>query len=223
MVLAASAPPFSLSSAPTVRAIAFIDGQNLYRAAKDAFGYHVPNYGFPQLALKVCRLQSWVPKEIRFYTGIPEHAEDPHWHQFWSNKLRRMGWQGVKVFSRPLRYRDELVTLLGAQTTVRIAREKGIDVRIAIDVIRLALNREYDVALIFSQDQDFMEVADEVHEIANEQGRKIRVACAFPVSAAAPNNRGINNTEWIKLDKALYDLCLDTHDYTPRRFTKPTP
>jgi uncharacterized LabA/DUF88 family protein len=37
--------------------------------------------------------------------------------------------------------------------------EKGVDVRIALDVIRLAHRAEYDVALLFSQDQDLSEVA----------------------------------------------------------------
>jgi uncharacterized LabA/DUF88 family protein len=41
------------------------------------------------------------------------------------------------------------------------AEEKGIDVRIAIDVIRLAHRNAYDVALLFSQDQDLSELCVE--------------------------------------------------------------
>jgi hypothetical protein len=33
-----------LTEPKTKKAFVFIDGQNLYRAAKDAFGYHYPNY-----------------------------------------------------------------------------------------------------------------------------------------------------------------------------------
>ena len=51
------------------------------------------------------------------------------------------------------------------------AEEKGVDVRIAIDVIRMAHHQEYDVALIFSQDQDLSEVADEVKSISRQQSR----------------------------------------------------
>jgi uncharacterized LabA/DUF88 family protein len=42
---------------------------------------------------------------------------------------------------------------------VLTGEEKGIDVRIALDVIAEAHRRAYDVALILSQDQDLSEVA----------------------------------------------------------------
>jgi uncharacterized LabA/DUF88 family protein len=68
----------------------------------------------------------------------------------------------------------------GTTQTLLSGEEKGVDVRIALDVIRLAHQREYDVALIFSQDQDLSEVAEEIWVIAREQDRWIKVACAFP-------------------------------------------
>ena len=85
--------------------------------------------------------------------------------------------------------------------------------RIALDVIRLAHRREFDVALIFSQDQDLSEVADESRAISHEQGRWIKIACAFPFSPTSCNKRGINKTDWIKIDRATYDACLDPRDY----------
>ena len=93
------------------------------------------------------------------------------------------------------------------------AEEKGVDVRIAIDVIRMAHHQEYDVALIFSQDQDLSEVADEVRVISREQNRWIKVASAYPTSPVIPKQRGINKTDWIPLNRALYDSCIDTRDY----------
>ena len=42
------------------RAISFIDGQNLYRHAKDAFDHHHPNYDPRKLADAVCADRSWV-------------------------------------------------------------------------------------------------------------------------------------------------------------------
>jgi hypothetical protein len=80
----------------------------------------------------------------------------------------------------------------------------------------MAREEHYDVALIFSQDQDLSEVADEVKEISIQQRRWIKVACAFPVSPAYSNTRGINRTDWIPIDRALYDSCLDLNDYRPK-------
>lgn len=38
-------PSSSLFTEPAIkRAVTFVDGQNLYRSAKEAFGYHFPNY-----------------------------------------------------------------------------------------------------------------------------------------------------------------------------------
>ena len=133
-----------------------------------------------------------------------------------------MSRQGVVIYSRPLRYRNKQVRLPDGSVHAYLSgEEKGIDVRIALDVIALAHRRVYDVALIFSQDQDLSEVAEEVRVIANEQGRWIKVASAYPSSPAAANRRGINKTDWIPIDRATYDACIDPYDYRPK--AKPAP
>ena len=99
-------------------------------------------------------------QEVRFYTGVPEAADNPVWSLFWQAKLPVIGRKGAFVFSRPLRYRDRTITVAGGTQRIRVGEEKGIDVRIAIDVIRLAHRGQYDVAMIFSQDQDLSEAAD---------------------------------------------------------------
>ena len=196
------------------RAVVFVDGQNLYHAVKDAFNYTYPNYDVAALAKAVCLKQGWELIGIRFYTGIPAPDDNAAWNHFWVAKMAAMGRQGITVFSRPLRYRYRRIELPdGAQHTFLAGEEKGIDVRIAIDVIRMAHRGEYDVAVIFSQDQDLSEVAKELRVIAKEQGRWLKVASAFPASITARNRRGIESTDWIRIDKAKYDLCLDPRDY----------
>jgi hypothetical protein len=125
-----------------------------------------------------------------------------------------MGKQGIAVFSRSLRYRNTTVKLPdGTAYSFLHGEEKGIDVRIALDVIGGAIRNEYDVALIFSQDQDLSEVADEIPVIAHQQARWIRIACAYPISPTTKNRRGINSTQWIPIDRKLYDTCIDPKDY----------
>ena len=84
-------------------------------------------------------------------------------------------------------------------------QEEGIDVRIAVDVVSLAWQHAFDLALILSQDQDLSEVAREIRDIARRQDRWIEIASAFPVSPAATNRKGINWTDWIRM---TYDSCL---------------
>lgn len=200
------------------RAIAFIDGQNLFRSAKEAFGYTFPNFDPHALALSICTAQGWSLTETRFYTGVPDATDDAFWNHFWTAKLAQMGRQRVHVYSRPLRYRNKSFTLPdGSSHTLLVGEEKGIDVRIAIDVISLAHRNAYDVALVFSQDQDLSEVADEIRVIGREQDRWMKMASAFPSSPTSRNRRGINKTDWIKIDRAIYDPCIDTRDYRPKR------
>lgn len=202
---------------PVKRAIAFFDGQNLFYAAKYAFGYSWPNYDPLKLSQAICRTHGWQLVNTYFYTGLPSPDDDPFWNHFWTAKLAQMGRIGVRTFSRPLKYRNETVRLAdGKITTVLVGNEKGIDVRLALDVVSAARNDRYDVALIFSQDQDLSEVADEVRAISMQQGRWIKIACAFPVSPTYDNNRGINRTDWIRIERSTYDKCLDPRDYRPK-------
>jgi hypothetical protein len=62
----------------------------------------------------------------------------------------------------------------------------------------------------------FSEVADGVRAIARDQGRWCKIASAFPFSPTTTNRRGINKTDWIRIDRATYDACLDPPDYRPR-------
>jgi uncharacterized LabA/DUF88 family protein len=200
------------------RTIAFVDGQNLFHAAKDAFGYTFPNYDALKLCQEICNQQGWNLTKACFYTGVPDKSVDEKWYYFWRNKMGAMGRQGVQVFSRPLVYRPETIALPdGSQKSVLISREKGVDIRLALDVIRFTLRKDLDAALIFSQDQDLTEVADEIRDIAKSQNRWIKIASAYPESPAYKNKRGIDTTDWIPFDKALYDACIDPKKYFPKR------
>jgi uncharacterized LabA/DUF88 family protein len=202
---------------PVKRTIAFFDGQNLFHTVKSAFGYIYPNYDVKALAQSICAAKGWQLDQVRFYTGVPDSTDNAMWSGFWAAKLLAMSRQGVWTFSRPLRYRNQTVKLPdGTSHAFLAAEEKGVDVRIALDVIRLAHRRDYDVALVFSQDQDLSEVAAEVRTISMEQSRWIKMASAFPVSPASRNRRGINSTDWIRIDRAVYDACIDPRDYRPK-------
>ena len=50
----------------TKRAIAFIDGQNLFHAAREAYGYTFPNYNVVALSKTVCDRNGWKLEQVRF-------------------------------------------------------------------------------------------------------------------------------------------------------------
>lgn len=201
--------------------MAFFDVQNLFRHAKDAFqtshgdGYHHPNFDPLKLHLKVAEHFGLQKNLTRFYTGIPPQSESEMWSGYWSNRVLALKRAGVLVETRKLRYHTET---LSDGTIKKVAQEKGIDIRISLDLVRCTRKKEFDAAIIFSQDQDLYEAVAEVRDIAQEQGRRIQIISAFPESETASTKRGIDKTDWFPFDKAFYDACLDPRDYRPAKF-----
>lgn len=192
-----------------------MDGQNLFNSAKEAFGYDFPNYDPLKLAEAVCRIQGWKLERLYFYTGLPEVTDRRH--TFWVKKLQVLGSRGVIIFTRPVRHTLQPVLLpSGIVARARVGREKGVDVRLALDAVRYALDGSYDVALFFTQDQDIAEAVEELSRISAQSGRWIKAGCAFPVGPTTVNARGIRGAQAIRIDKALYDSCIDPNDYRPR-------
>lgn len=183
---------------PTIkRAIAFFDGQNLYHCAREAFNRPYPDFDPFKLAKKICEQKGWQLNQVRFYTGIPDEKDNEFWHHFWTAKLASMGKRRIHAFSRP----------------IRNGKEKGIDIRIALDMVRLARHGNYDVGIIFSQDQDLSEAVKEIKEQAFISDKWVKLASVFPSSPTFNNKRGINGTDWIPFDESFYSSCLDPNDY----------
>ena len=174
-----------------MRTIVFIDGQNLYHRAKAAWAgagsgstspYDWPSYDVEKLAATlVSRVPGRVLSEIRFYTGVPNRTHIPSqnfWHDFWSKKLRYLGNRGVYT------YRGRLNS--GGQ-------EKGVDVSLALDLVRATDEQRYEVAIIVSQDSDFGPAVSLAKEIAHSQDRLLTFESAFPVGPRI-SRRGVPGT-----------------------------
>ena len=124
--------------------IVFFDGQNLFRSAKTAWGpdfpYDWPSYDVEKLAQHLVSLTPGrTLKQIRFYTGVLSEAQSFEKHWFWTNKLDHLETQGIYVYRG--RVRDGVD---GPE------QEKGVDVSLAMDLIRVTYGQDYDVAIIVS-------------------------------------------------------------------------
>lgn len=193
-----------------MRTIVFFDGQNLFHLARRAWGggsapqYEWPSYDVEKLAhALVDRVAGRTIAEIRFYTGVPNPTAGPweaRWHGFWSNKIRSLKRQGIYV------YRGRVNA--GGQ-------EKGIDVSLALDLVRATYERQYEAAIIVSQDWDFGPAVRFAKEIAEAQGRQLVFESCFPAGRGV-SRRGVPGTNWVRIDKATYEACLDPTDYRPK-------
>ena len=188
---------------PSVKRVyTFFDLQNLFLSAQAAWGVKYPN--FDPIALSECivsKYSDWVLTGIRLYTGIHTTQRNLFWHKFWNKKLtfHKNADKRVDVFTAPLHYNKG------------IASEKGVDIRIALDLVRAARLNRCDVVVLFSRDTDFAEVAKEIRAIAKEKQRWIKIASVMPDNPA--RKRGIDGTDWIRLSQSEYNNCLDPNNY----------
>jgi uncharacterized LabA/DUF88 family protein len=179
------------------------------------FGCTHPNYDVEKLARAVCAPRGWQLDKVFFYTGVPSASDNVLWSTFWDNKLAALNRNPlVQVYRRSLVYRAKKIEVPGfGEHTVEIGQEKGIDVRLALDVLDTAHRNLFDVAVIFSQDQDLNELVRLIHAVSASEKRWLKIASAYPFNGSTGNKRGINNTDWCPIDRATYESCIDPHDY----------
>lgn len=135
------------------RVMVFVDGANLLWTAKEWRGKL--NFQVDVLKLIDTLVNNRFLVRPYFYCGQsvpPENAQIKFFH-----KLR---YSGVSVVTRPLKK-------IGDRWT-----EKGIDVALVTDLLRLAFRNVFDVAIIVSGDQDFAKAFEEVKRL----GIRVEVA-----------------------------------------------
>jgi len=148
------------------------------------------------------RLDGRLLSQTRFYTAVPAPEQCQFWHGFWTNKIRYLRSQHIYV------YRGYISG---------VGKEKGVDVSIAIDLVNLAYENPYDLAIVVSSDRDLGPAIRLARRIATDRGRTTEFESAFPYDAVRFPCRGIPGTTWVHIDKALYDVCFDPTDYRSTR------
>jgi uncharacterized LabA/DUF88 family protein len=190
----------------------FIDYQNVYKGARRCFSQpgapHMDGQIIPlRLGLKL-RDRGQNERQlttVRIYRGMPSSAHDPK--GFGACRRQVAQWdKGALVvpITRPLNYRDPVRP-----------KEKGIDVRIAIDLVMMAMRNDFDVGVLFSGDTDLVPAMEAVAAIKGVSA--IEVAAWQPSS---PNDHAIRlrlpntHVQCHYLDERDYQHVHDTTDYT---------
>ncbi len=193
--------------------IVFVDAQNFYHRARAAFfspfDPHTAGQFKPiELGNLLC---SRPPagftrelKQVRMYTGRPESSKEPR--TYGAHMKQCSAWEkgGALVIPRTLRYPPDWPNTK--------AEEKGIDVALAIDVVGLAIDGEYDVGIIASADSDLRPALEYVHRKFAGISRcevtswhSSRMAGRLSIQAAKV---------WCHwLDRSDYDTVADLTDY----------
>ena len=160
-----------------LRLALFIDAQNAYRRVRAAFfpspqsgrdgqfdpmelGRLIASRGGPNGTL--CALT-----DVRIYSGRPDANRDSRTYAAHNRQTQRWISDGATVITRSLRY--------PRTWPQEPAQEKGIDVALAVDFVKLAINGAYDVGVIMSTDTDMLPALEVVR---NHDPGQVHVAVA---------------------------------------------
>jgi uncharacterized LabA/DUF88 family protein len=203
-----------------LRVVIFIDYQNLYNDARRAFHMPVDPMVCGQVdPMRMGRLlASRQPlgtsgerelTEVRVYRGRPDSTKEPK--TYGAHMRQCAAWEaaGATVRHRPLRYPGDWPR--------ERAEEKGIDVQIAVDVIAMAMNDEFDVGVIASTDTDLKPPLEAFPALPLEGEKRIEVA-AWKSPAFKKALRVEGQHIWCHfIENDEYRTIRDNRDYNIKR------
>lgn len=210
----------------SVRVTVFLDWQNVYHHAREAF--HSP--GDPGLKGQInpadlgevltSRVPGGVLSAVRIYRGMPDNAYDPRGYA--AARRQQSSWHRdprVIITNRTLRYPDNYAH---GKTPIREVKEKGIDVFLALDVVTMATDDAYDLGIVMSCDQDLAPAVERVISRRASRGGGPEVAVA---SWKSPNGRSPRMNA--RQGPRVFCHWLNQQDYwgvmDERNYGKPSP
>lgn len=148
------------------RAFVFIDGNNFYFKLKDLLAQI--DGKFSLLNFNFYKFSEWFVKpndltEVRYYIGALKRQRN-------NGKSEIMYANQQKLIAK-LRQQNISITLGQLiQHPDKTFHEKGVDVRLAVEMIRFAREDKYDIAYLLSSDTDLVAAVEEVKSF----GKKVQ-------------------------------------------------
>ena len=190
----------------------YIDFQNSYEAARSVF-HEKKEPGrkgtfYPKaLANQIVKIGEHprVLNEVRVYRGMPSQEYEAFTHDAAQRQMDKWVKSDLTVITRPLMYQQN-------SNGNRRGFEKGIDVLLALDLVRGAIEDEYDVAVVVSCDTDIVPAIERVMESTDK-----RVEVVGWKGPYGTTNRLVSGLKhlwahWI--DEGAYSKIIDNTNYT---------
>jgi len=150
------------------RVVVFIDGGNLYSGVKE--GLHLQkSVKVDGLAEKLAAGRPLV--RIYYYTTPSPRPDSPKGkaHQRFLDKLGWIDYLQVRLGRLVPREVQIDCQKCGEKQTFRSHIQKGVDTRIVVDMVTMAVRDSYDTAILVSGDSDLAEAVNFIREHTNKQ------------------------------------------------------
>ena len=150
------------------KAIVFIDGSNFYFWLKDLEAqiddkHSLLEFDFRKFAEWLAANDKNELVEVRYYIGALKRQRN-------NEKSEKMYADQQKLLGKLQQQKIPVVLGQLIQHPDKTLHEKGVDVRLAVEMIRLAREKMYDVAYLVSSDTDLVAAVEEVRSF----GKKVQ-------------------------------------------------
>lgn len=144
----------------------FIDGTNLYAAQYELFG--------PKKYLDFSKFIKEAEKKLKtrfdkiyFYASYSPKSKRP-------TKKQKLYLKNEGLFYRSVKQAKNIVFFRGYRSKTS-GKEKGVDVKLAADLVTFAFLNRYDTVYLFSGDADFLQALFNIRKFCNK--KKIFILC----------------------------------------------
>jgi uncharacterized LabA/DUF88 family protein len=171
--------------ADTERVVVFIDGSNLYHCLKEEFG--PTKFDFAKLVAYVVGSRHLV--RVYYYNVVPHSSQSDELirkQQSFYNALRQLSYFELRLGRLEPR----------GETYV----EKGVDVKLAVDMLKFAANAIYDTAILISGDADLSDAMQAVKDLGKH------VELAFCTTGCSRHIQQVCD-RFILLDQSVLSQC----------------
>ena len=197
----------------------FIDAQNLYKDARRSFftpadpgvrGQFSPRRFGEAVASLRTEPDDRQLVQVRVYTGRPSSARDPKSYGAHMRQCARWAQTpDVVVVPRSLRY--------PRNWPAEKAQEKGIDVHLAVDLVRGYALDEFDIGVVASTDTDLVPALEAVLELDRGRGYAPIEVCAWFEDAYSKQLRVTGHEIYChEFPRQIYNRVSDPTDYNVR-------
>lgn len=145
------------------RVIVFIDGNNFYYKLKDLIATKVKLSDFNYQTFAKSLVKENILIEVRYYVGAIKRQNGVN-----KRKSEELYANQQKFIAKLQKQKIPVVLGNLIQHPDGIFHEKGVDVRIAVEMIRFAREDKYDKAYLLSSDTDLVPAVEEVRSFGKE-------------------------------------------------------